>query len=220
MPQRWEANWSIAPDPLAPGRRGAAIHLLGNLTLLTSRLNSKVSNGPWLAGKGKLALLDTKDVLLLNRGVRKQAHDGWDENRIQIRTQQLIDAILAIWPVPAGHQGLPTSGHRVDTVSVGIADLLSDGLLTTGQILHAGGRWAPAIATVLADGRLQVGEDIYETPSGAAKAVRKRTTNGWAFWLTSPGGDTSLRDLRTDYSAQFGVEATDRRRLRLRRRSR
>ena len=49
MPRKWDR-------PLAASRRGTAakterdrlIHTIGNLTLLTGPLNSKVSNGPWL----------------------------------------------------------------------------------------------------------------------------------------------------------------------------
>jgi hypothetical protein len=208
MPQQWETHWPVDADPLAPGRREAAVHLLGNLTLLTGRLNGKVSNGPWLGTKGKLALLDNKDVLLLNRRIRQAGQHGWDENKIRDHTQQLIKTVLTIWPVAEGHVGLPAAVEQTDALAVGIADLISDGLLTAGQTLHARGKWAPATAIVLADGRLQVGEELYDTPSGAGKAVKKRATNGWHFWLTSEGGDTCLRDLRTDYAARFGVEAT------------
>ena len=48
------------------------IHTLGNLTLLTSRLNSKVSNGPWLGETGKRHGLEAHDVFstvsLLEKG--------------------------------------------------------------------------------------------------------------------------------------------------------
>jgi hypothetical protein len=207
MPQQWEQHWPIDPDPLAPSRREALIHVLGNLTLLTSRLNSKVSNGPWLGETGKLIQLDSKDVLLLNRRVRTMGGHGWDEETIRARTDLLIDTILQIWPVPEGHVGLVATEDRADSVTVTVADLLTDGLLTANQTLHGRGKWAAATATVLPDGRLQVGDGIYDTPSGAGKAIRKRATNGWHFWRTDSGGDTSLRDLRNDYAAQFGVDA-------------
>lgn len=207
MPQQWESHWPIGPDPLAPGRREALVHSLGNLTLLTGRLNSKVSNGPWLGNKGKLHLLDANDVLLLNRTVRKMGQSGWDESMIHERTMRLIDVLLEIWPVPPGHTGLAPSATNADTVYVGLADLLTAGMLVHGQVLHARGKYFPATAIVLADGSLQVGGSVYDTPSGAGKAVAKRAINGWSFWLTEANGDTSLRDLRTDYVARFGGDA-------------
>jgi hypothetical protein len=45
LPQKWESGWSV--DGLeAEQNRAAHVHRLGNLTLLTSALNSSVSNGP------------------------------------------------------------------------------------------------------------------------------------------------------------------------------
>lgn len=207
MPQQWEKHWPIGSDPLAPSWREAVIHVLGNLTLLTARLNTGVSNGAWFGENGKLAKLDAKDVLLLNRRVRTMGEQGWGEDTIRARTGVLIQAILEIWPVPEGHVGLHLNDDRPDTVAVAVADLLTDGLLAPNQTLHGRGRWATATSTVLPDGRLQVGDGIYDTPSGAGKAIRKRATNGWVFWRTTPGGEIALSDLRNDYAAQFGVDA-------------
>ena len=67
MPRKWEVHW-----PNLDGQRGAddrdrLIHTIGNLTLLTGRLNAKVSNGPWLGEDGKRHGLEAHDVLMLNR---------------------------------------------------------------------------------------------------------------------------------------------------------
>jgi len=59
----------------------------------------------------------------------------------------------------------------------------------------------------LSDGRLQVEDDIFDTPSGAARAVASRSANGWSFWLTAAGGDENLRDLRNEYAGKFGDDA-------------
>ena len=77
----------------------------------------------------------------------------------------------------------------------------------SGQTLYAKGMYAPATALVLSDGRLQLEDDIFDTPSGAARAVAKRSANGWSFWLTAPGGDENLRDLRNEYAGKFGDDA-------------
>ena len=207
MPQQWETHWPVGAEPQAAVRRDAAVHLLGNLTLLTTRLNSKVSNGAWLGPTGKLARLDAHDVLLLNRRVRKLGEQGWDEQRIRERTKGLIETLLEIWPVPEGHVGLTPSADVVETLSVSLADLVREGLVTSGQTLFAKGMYAPATALVLSDGRLQVEDDIFDTPSGAARAVASRSANGWSFWLTAAGGDENLRDLRNEYAGKFGADA-------------
>jgi hypothetical protein len=49
LPRRWRQHWPLpenAPADAA-GRRDQLLHTLGNLTLLTKKLNTSVSNGPW-----------------------------------------------------------------------------------------------------------------------------------------------------------------------------
>src|SRR6185436_3770255 len=62
MPQAWAKHWSLPPGG-KESERDARIHRLGNLTLLTKKLNSTISNGPWLGQGGKAALLQEKDVV-------------------------------------------------------------------------------------------------------------------------------------------------------------
>ncbi len=64
------APWRSEPE------RDARIHRLGNLTLLTKKLNSTVSNGPWLGEGGKAAHLQEKDVVLLNSKLLKDYSPG------------------------------------------------------------------------------------------------------------------------------------------------
>jgi RAMA domain-containing protein len=107
-----------------------------------------------------------------------------------------------------GHQGLTTPRPAISQVSIGVLDLVTEGLLTVGQALIPRGKAGSATALVLADGSLQVGDDVYETPSGAGKAALGRTVNGRSFWLVNDNDGTCLRDLRTDYAAKFDVDAT------------
>lgn len=103
MPRKWQANW-----PLEAGHseadRDQIIHILGNLTLLTGKLNSKVSNGPWLGKGGKREALQGHDVLLLNREILKGSEFQWTNEMIRTRTEDLIRLIIQIWPVPSNHQ--------------------------------------------------------------------------------------------------------------------
>ena len=49
LPQRWQDHWDVA-SPMEATARDEYVHRIGNLTLLTTGLNSSVSNGPWLGG--------------------------------------------------------------------------------------------------------------------------------------------------------------------------
>src|SRR5207253_3915179 len=78
MPLKWAANWPLA-DGGTEEERDRLIHTLGNLTLLTGKLNSKVSNGPWLGNNGKRGGLEAHDVLMLNRELLRKASDRWTD---------------------------------------------------------------------------------------------------------------------------------------------
>src|SRR5690606_38327414 len=102
LPRSWKDTWPVA-TPEAAVERQARVHRLGNLTLLTISLNSKVSNGPWPSKRA--ALLQHNTITLTGRVVGKTEHHDWDEELVDDRTAELIDAVLNIWPVPAGHYG-------------------------------------------------------------------------------------------------------------------
>ncbi len=102
LPQKWQDNWPV--DGLeAEIERGAHVHRLGNLTLLTSSLNSKVSNSAWNV---KREALREHDTLLLNSRLLSHAGEGgWTDGTIDARSGQLLDVLLKVWPVPEGHTG-------------------------------------------------------------------------------------------------------------------
>ncbi|PYS35712.1 MAG: hypothetical protein DMG14_26330 [Acidobacteria bacterium] len=103
MPQSWEASWP-PPKSGTVHERAQRIHTLGNLTLLTAKLNGAVSNGLWAGQNGKREALRKHDVLLLNRDLDSFSPDGWTDDSITQRTEDLIKRIVDIWPVPAGHK--------------------------------------------------------------------------------------------------------------------
>jgi hypothetical protein len=54
-----------------------------------------------------------------------------------------------------------------------------------------------AVATVLPDGKIAYGDEIYATPSAASGAAAGGSTNGWAFWIAdTPDGRFTLAALR------------------------
>lgn len=200
MPQAWVKHWSL-PAGTTEADRDARIHRLGNLTLLTGKLNATVSNGPWLKEGGKAAHLQEKDVVLLNsKLLKKYSAEQWDEGGIDHRTSLMIDTILTIWAVPPGHKVQIDREHADTSVTVEIADLISAGYLSVGQSLYSRpGKYGGHTGRVLSDGTIEVAGQVYETPSRAGISIRKRATNGWAFWRLDPNGRRPLKDVRSEY---------------------
>lgn len=201
LPRSWGNHWPVE-DAAAKADRDEHVHRLGNLTLLTGSLNASVSNGAWLGDGGKRAALRRHDVFLLNRQVIDRSEAGWDEELIDARTDELVDAFVATWPVPDGHVGkVSDRSARVAKGSVWYADLVKAGLLPVGSVLFCTeDRWADARAEVLPGGQVLYGEKTYASPATAARDVRGgRSGNGWFFWRTEDG--VSLNTLRDRYLA-------------------
>jgi hypothetical protein len=59
------------------------------------------------------------------------------------------------------------------------------------------------------DGRLAYGDQIFMTPSGAGEFLRKRTTNGWSFWLVDKDSRKSLSDVRAEYRESLSMDPDD-----------
>lgn len=200
MPRSWVRHWPLN-DGITEADRDARIHRLGNLTLLTAKLNGNVSNGPWLGAEGKASRFQERDVVLLNSRLLAHYRDAqWTEHAIDERTSKIIDALLAIWPVPPGHKVRIEHPQRETAVTVGIADLLEAGLLTVGQRLYSQrGKYGGHVATVLSDGRIEVDGQIFDSASGAGIHVRRKRTNGWYFWRLELNGRRRLKDVHAEY---------------------
>lgn len=204
MPQRWGQHWPLT-DGVTAQERDKLIHTLGNLTLVSKALNPSMSNAGWLGEKGKRAELEKYSSIKITSDVIRLADDNnalWDEDLIQERTNQLIDDILAIWPVPEGH----TSSNRQSDdsrSSATVKDLIDAGLVFVGQELFPNREgFHDNTATVSPDGSLLIEGRSYETPTGAARAVIKRTINGWWFWRVGSPSGTSLKELRSSLAPE------------------
>lgn len=101
MPQSWRAHWpaAIGDDPEETERtRERTIHTIGNLALLTGKLNTGVSNGPW---KAKADKIDQQTTMLLTRDVLRQWRDQqWDDQAIRHRSGELAAYSFQTWPGP------------------------------------------------------------------------------------------------------------------------
>lgn len=94
MPRNWDSNWRL-PDS-APHedweRRQDRVHFLGNLTLVTRPLNSRMRDAAWQKKKG---YLEPSNTLLLNKD--PLAQDEWDEEAIERRGKILAESVVEIW---------------------------------------------------------------------------------------------------------------------------
>jgi len=212
MPRKWQANWPLEIGTQDETGRDAIIHTLGNLTLLTGRLNSKVSNGSWLGNGGKREAIKGHDVLFLNRKVLNIAdkHERWSEDAIHERTQEVIEAIIEIWPVPLGHRSGFGGKKANRRKKIKLADLINAGALISGMPLFPRKKkFDDKVATLLSDGQVEVDGVTYDSPSPAASAIVGHQVNGWWFFLVDQTSRRSLRIVRRDYIDSMSVDAED-----------
>ncbi|PLC11317.1 hypothetical protein AUQ48_02455 [Kocuria flava] len=113
MPQGWRKYWDDVPPlgPEASAHRDALVNSLGNLTLVTRKLNGALSNRPWTsiavrergAGsgsdvQGKRDLIEYFTLLALNKSVVMNHPETWNEDAILRRSHELTQAICEVWP--------------------------------------------------------------------------------------------------------------------------
>lgn len=104
MPQEWEKHWPLSPGESARIDREGRLHGIGNLTLVTGKLNPTLSNAAWPDGangaKGKRTTLDAHSKLQLNAQLVKRWPEAWNEAAIDERASVLFEAARRIWPAP------------------------------------------------------------------------------------------------------------------------
>lgn len=195
LPQKWQDNWPVV-GPEEALERQERVNRLGNLTLLTTSLNSKVSNGPWASKRE--AMLKHNTMTMTGRLVGTGDDSEWDEAAIDARTAQMIDVLLDVWPVPEGHHGMVVDPQTKAGDWVQLKHLVEGGMLQTGDLLTATHRdFVGRVAVIGEDLRIHLDGKSFDTPSGAAKHLRKRATNGWSFWAVADG--RRLRDVRQEF---------------------
>lgn len=209
MPRKWSASWPLNSSQ-SETERDRLIHTLGNLTLLTGKLNGKVSNGPWLGENGKRQGLEAHDVLLLNRELLRKAGDRWGDELIFQRTNELAEILLNIWPVPDGHRSGYSPGRPKLRKKVQLADLISAGALQTGiSLFPRQAKFRDRVGTLLSEGQIEIDGKIFDSPSEAARAIAGHHTNGWPFFLVDQASRRSLRHVRREYIDQLAVDVED-----------
>jgi hypothetical protein len=209
MPRKWHAHWPVK-DADGEADRDRIIHTLGNLTLLTKKLNSKVSNGPWVGSEGKRKGLEAHDVLMLNRQLLDTAGEQWTDDAIRVRTHKLASVIAQIWPVPPNHRSGVTPVRPKIRKKIDLSDLINGGALVPGMALFPRRKkYSHRVATLLPDGQVEVDGLAFASPSDAASAIVGKRANGWWFFLTDQVPQRSLRDVRQEYVDAMAVDAQD-----------
>lgn len=207
MPVKWQTNW-----PLEPGQneadRDRLTHTFGNLTLLTGKLNSKVSNAQWSKLGGKREGLQAHDTLFLNREIVKS--EEWTDEKIRSRTEEIARKVIEIWPVPLNHRSMVGRDKPKLQKKIGLSDMLIGGVLSPGMSLFPRRKkYIHRVATLLADGRIDLDGIPYSSPSEAATSITGVRTNGWAFFRTDNSSESSLRSIRREYLYAMAVDAED-----------
>ena len=105
LPQTWQSHYPLPDDgSVDEAQREILLHTLGNLALLTSKLNSSVSNGRWSTAedisedRGKRAAILKHSGLAVSRMVVD--YRVWDDAAIKKRGEALFKAALKVWPKP------------------------------------------------------------------------------------------------------------------------
>ncbi len=94
MPQSWQAHWQLPADVTAE-QRNLLVQTMGNLTLLTEKLNPDVSNSAWTIKRPKI---HKHSVLQMNKPITD--FEDWNEEVIKQRTQQLFEVAIKVWQRP------------------------------------------------------------------------------------------------------------------------
>jgi len=101
LPQAWGSGWPL-PDGSAlthvtldarAQQRNQRLNTLGNLTLVTGRLNSSLGNADFDAKKEKIR---SHTLLALNQWIL--ARERWGDVEIEERAQYLADLAIQVWP--------------------------------------------------------------------------------------------------------------------------
>ncbi|MEX2530804.1 MAG: DUF262 domain-containing protein [Gemmatimonadota bacterium] len=101
LPREWAHHWPLPGERPAEVERLArdeAKDLIGNLTILTDRLNPKVSNRSWSEKREAISDFST---LRLNRELVTRYPERWDEAAIRERGERLAELTSRVWPPPA-----------------------------------------------------------------------------------------------------------------------
>lgn len=98
LPQAWQEHWPLpSATPESITLRNTLLHNIGNLTLLTSKLNPSLQNESFQIKRPEI----TKSLLALNSYFQQQHLIGdaaWNEAAISARAADLFTVAIQVWP--------------------------------------------------------------------------------------------------------------------------
>jgi len=100
LPQKWFTHWSLPgerPAEVERIERDEAKNRIGNLTILTDKLNPSISNAAW---DDKREAIQEHTVLRLNKHLVTDWSDEWNEDMISERGEWLATQASVVWPEP------------------------------------------------------------------------------------------------------------------------
>ena len=100
LPISWEAHWPVeasdqGEEIVLEKERSEHVHRIGNLTLVSNRLNPALSNAPWTEKHSEL-----KKHSHLRLNARLCQETDWNEQAIRTRGEWLANEVSRIWPGP------------------------------------------------------------------------------------------------------------------------
>ena len=226
LPQSWNTTtWPLpGVDELVAEtqRRNSLVHSLGNLTLVTGKLNPELSNGPW---EYKRPRIGEHGVLRLHQSATQS--ESWGEQEIVDRAQMLAARALSIWSHPnssaadfeaiarraleggslASVTDRESTGEYIDLV-----ELIREELLEPGERLECPipSRGVTHEATLLENGSLMLSTgEMFDSPSGAAVHLYGRAANGWNRWRVPRLGGMPLAEVRAQFAADADADHDD-----------
>lgn len=121
MPRAWKTHWSLGDEATEEESEFRETHInrLGNLTLVSGRLNGSMSNGAWPT---KRKALDEHSILMLNKQLA--ATEAWDESAIDERGNDLAEQLVGLWPGPQEYmpEGWSSPDAELSAQDAGISD--------------------------------------------------------------------------------------------------
>lgn len=138
-PQSWDRHWkddlNFEDTDEDRSRLNRLVNRIGNLTLVTMEMNSRLRNHEWSWKKNLLE----RDNLKMNRRLLEDMEGGiWNEKEINRRSEILANYVNEIWPHAAALRrklGIPSTedeGSFVSGISVLFAKTLVDSVTESG----------------------------------------------------------------------------------------
>lgn len=104
MPKKWHSTWENDLSSEQSEQRDKLVLTLGNLTILTSSLNTAIKNAPWKIKKegksGKPGLYEYSRGIKIFDQTQYLQSDYWDEEKISHRSHFLAEKAIETWIYP------------------------------------------------------------------------------------------------------------------------